>query len=125
MIAIKKVNPSLKGVLPKDCGRPALNAVMLGEGKDKARDLLGRVNKYFLGQLAGSEDKRGGDGNHPDHAYAACGGQFQQRAVDVADEEQVEDLQHHERVYRHGLSQGERVALVDGIGEDAEDRRQK
>ncbi len=55
MIAIEKVNPSLKGVLPKDYGRPALNAVMLGElidlisgiafgeGKDKARDLLGRV----------------------------------------------------------------------------------
>jgi type I restriction enzyme M protein len=31
MIAIEKVNPSLKGVLPKDYGRPALNAVMLGE----------------------------------------------------------------------------------------------
>jgi hypothetical protein len=31
MIAIEKVNESLKGVLPKDYGRPALNAVMLGE----------------------------------------------------------------------------------------------
>lgn len=52
MIAIEKVNPTLKGVLPKDYGRPALSAVMLGElidlisgialgeGKDKARDLL-------------------------------------------------------------------------------------
>lgn len=71
MIAIEKVNPSLKGVLPKDYGRPALNAVMLGElidlisrialgeGKDKARDLLGRVYEYFLGQFAGSEGKRG------------------------------------------------------------------
>lgn len=37
MIAIEKVNPSLKGVLPKDYGRPALNAVMLGEL------MLGRV----------------------------------------------------------------------------------
>jgi type I restriction enzyme M protein len=49
MLAIEKVNPSLKGVLPKDYARPALNAVMLGElidlisgialgeGKDKAR----------------------------------------------------------------------------------------
>lgn len=73
MIAIEKVNPSLKGVLPKDYGRPALNAVMLGElidlisgialgeGKDQARDLLGRVYEYFLGQFAGSEGKRGGE----------------------------------------------------------------
>ena len=73
MIAIEKVNPSLKGVLPKDYARPALNAVMLGElidlisgialgqGKDKARDLLGRVYEYFLGQFAGSEGKRGGE----------------------------------------------------------------
>jgi len=73
MIAIEKVNPTLKGVLPKDYGRPALNAVMLGElidlisgialgeGKDKARDLLGRVYEYFLGQFAGSEGKRGGE----------------------------------------------------------------
>lgn len=73
MIAIEKVNPTLKGVLPKDYGRPALNSVMLGElidlisgialgeGKDKARDLLGRVYEYFLGQFAGSEGKRGGE----------------------------------------------------------------
>lgn len=73
MLAIEKVNPSLKGVLPKDYGRPALNAVMLGElidlisgialgeGKDRARDLLGRVYEYFLGQFAGSEGKRGGE----------------------------------------------------------------
>lgn len=73
MIAIEKVNPSLKGVLPKEYSRPALSAVMLGElidlisgialgeGKDKARDLLGRVYEYFLGQFAGSEGKRGGE----------------------------------------------------------------
>lgn len=73
MIAIEKVNPSLKGVLPKDYGRPALNAVMLGElidlisgialgeCNDRARDLLGRVYEYFLGQFAGSEGKRGGE----------------------------------------------------------------
>lgn len=73
MLAIEKVNPTLKGVLPKDYGRPALNAVMLGElidlisgiamneGKDKARDVLGRVYEYFLGQFAGSEGKRGGE----------------------------------------------------------------
>ncbi|MDQ3397848.1 MAG: type I restriction-modification system subunit M [Deinococcota bacterium] len=73
MLALEKVNPSLKGVLPKDYARPALNAVMLGElidlisgialgeSKDKARDVLGRVYEYFLGQFAGSEGKRGGE----------------------------------------------------------------
>ena len=72
-VAIEKLNPSLKGVLPKDYARPALNAVMLGElidlisgialgeGKDKSRDVLGRVYEYFLGQFAGSEGKRGGE----------------------------------------------------------------
>ena len=72
MMAIEKVNPTLKGALPKDYDRPALNAVMLGElidlisgialGQDRgqARDLLGRVYEYFLGQFAGSEGKRGG-----------------------------------------------------------------
>ena len=73
MLAIEKVNSSLKGVLPKDYARPALNAVMLGElidlisgiamdvGKDKSRDVLGRVYEYFLGEFAGSEGKRGGE----------------------------------------------------------------
>lgn len=73
MIAIEKDNENLKGVLPKDYARPALNAVMLGElidlisgialgqGKGEARDLLGRVYEYFLGQFAGSEGKRGGE----------------------------------------------------------------
>jgi type I restriction enzyme M protein len=73
MIAIEKDNGNLKGVLPKDYARPALNAVMLGElidlisgialGREKgeARDVLGRVYEYFLGQFAGSEGKRGGE----------------------------------------------------------------
>ncbi|HAI29876.1 MULTISPECIES: type I restriction-modification system subunit M [unclassified Thalassospira] len=73
MIAIEKENPSLKGVLPKEYARPGLNAVMLGElidlisgitlqqGKDRSRDVLGRVYEYFLGQFAGSEGKRGGE----------------------------------------------------------------
>jgi type I restriction enzyme M protein len=73
MIALEKVNASLKGVLPKDYARPALNAVMLGElidlisgitlgsSKNEARDVLGRVYEYFLGQFAGSEGKRGGE----------------------------------------------------------------
>ncbi len=73
MIAIEKRNETLQGVLPKDYARPALNAVMLGElidlisgialGQEKgeARDVLGRVYEYFLGQFAGSEGKRGGE----------------------------------------------------------------
>ena len=73
MAEIEKANPGLKGVLPKDYNRPALDKVMLGElidlvsgiatGEpgDKARDLLGRVYEYFLGGFAGSEGKRGGE----------------------------------------------------------------
>lgn len=73
MLEIEKVNPALKGVLPKDYARPGLNAVMLGELIDlvsgigfkddegKSRDVLGRVYEYFLGQFAGSEGKRGGE----------------------------------------------------------------
>lgn len=73
MRAIEKDNASLKGVLPKDYARPALNKVMLGElidlisgialneDGDKSRDVLGRVYEYFLGQFAGAEGKRGGE----------------------------------------------------------------
>ena len=73
MIAIEANNASLKGVLPKEYNRPALNKVMLGElidlvsgiamheEKGKARDVLGRVYEYFLGSFAGSEGKRGGE----------------------------------------------------------------
>jgi len=73
MSEIEKANPSLKGVLPKDYNRPALDKVMLGElidlvsgigmgePDDKAKDILGRVYEYFLGGFAGSEGKRGGE----------------------------------------------------------------
>ncbi|MCJ2542142.1 type I restriction-modification system subunit M [Thermostichus vulcanus] len=73
MLAIEQENASLKGVLPKEYARPALNAVMLGElidlisnialgqAQDAARDVLGRVYEYFLGQFAGSEGRRGGE----------------------------------------------------------------
>jgi type I restriction enzyme M protein len=73
MLAIEAKNPSLKGVLPKDYNRPALDKVMVGElidlisgiplqDKDgKAKDLLGRVYEYFLAGFAGSEGKRGGE----------------------------------------------------------------
>jgi type I restriction enzyme M protein len=73
MLTIEAKNPSLKGVLPKDYNRPALDKVMVGElidlisgiafeDKDgEARDVLGRVYEYFLGGFAGSEGKRGGE----------------------------------------------------------------
>jgi type I restriction enzyme M protein len=73
MAAIETENPTLKGVLPKDYNRPALDKVMVGElinlisgialhvEGGQARDLLGRVYEYFLGGFAGSEGKRGGE----------------------------------------------------------------
>ena len=73
MLALEVCNASLKGVLPKDYARPALNKVMLGElidlvsgigmaeEADRSRDILGRVYEYFLGGFAGTEGKRGGE----------------------------------------------------------------
>ncbi|MDO9477261.1 MAG: class I SAM-dependent DNA methyltransferase [Pseudohongiella sp.] len=74
MRAIEKDNESLKGVLPKDYARPALNKIMLGElidlisnidlmagGDHKSKDILGRVYEYFLGRFAGAEGKGGGE----------------------------------------------------------------
>ena len=73
MLAIEARNVSLKGVLPKEYARPALNKVMLGElidlvsgigmaeEADRSRDILGRVYEYFLGSFAGAERKRGGE----------------------------------------------------------------
>jgi len=74
MDAIEKDNPSLKGVLPKDYARPALDKQRLGElidligsislsnGSDagKGKDMLGFVFEYFLGQFADAEGKKGG-----------------------------------------------------------------
>jgi type I restriction enzyme M protein len=73
MAAVERDNPSLKGVLPKDYVRPALDKPRLGQlidlvtnihlgGADNhARDILGRVYEYFLGQLATAEGKKGGE----------------------------------------------------------------
>lgn len=72
MDAIEKDNPNLKGVLPKDYARPALDKKRLGELIDlignigfnepgqNSKDLLGRVYEYFLGMFADAEGKRGG-----------------------------------------------------------------
>jgi type I restriction enzyme M protein len=67
MDEIEKINPPLKGVLPKIYADPELNKQRLGELIDligtigfnqegnKAQDLLGRVYEYFLGQFADAE----------------------------------------------------------------------
>ncbi len=72
MATIESQNPTLKGVLPKDYGRPALDKTRLGElidlvgtiglgDKDnRSRDVLGRVYEYFLTRFAAAEGKNGG-----------------------------------------------------------------
>jgi type I restriction enzyme M protein len=73
MDSIEKDNSSLKGVLPKDYARPALDKQRLGElidligsitlssnGSGKGRDILGFVFEYFLGQFADAEGKGAG-----------------------------------------------------------------
>ncbi len=72
MDVIEKQNLSLKGVLPKEYARPDLNKQRLGELIDligtigfnqeghQAKDLLGQVYEYFLGQFADAEGKKGG-----------------------------------------------------------------
>lgn len=72
MDAIEKDNKSLKGVLPKDYARPALDKTKLGElidligtiglgdRENKSKDILGRVYEYFLTQFASAEGKNGG-----------------------------------------------------------------
>lgn len=72
MSAIERDNPRLKGVLPKDFGRPGLDKqrlgqliklvsdIGLGSPADRAKDVLGRVYEYFLSQFASAEGKKGG-----------------------------------------------------------------
>ena len=72
MLAIERDNPRLKGVLPKDYARPALDKHRLGElidligtillrdPENRGKDVLGRVYEYFLSQFASAEGKKGG-----------------------------------------------------------------
>ncbi|MBK6611764.1 MAG: SAM-dependent DNA methyltransferase [Sphingobacteriales bacterium] len=72
MDEIEKINSNLKGVLPKIYADPELNKTRLGELIDligtigfnqeghAAKDLLGQVYEYFLGQFADAEGKKGG-----------------------------------------------------------------
>ncbi len=71
MDAIEHDNPSLKGVLPKNYAREALDKRRLGElidiftnitfQKSTAKDVLGQVYEYFMGMFADSEGKHGGE----------------------------------------------------------------
>lgn len=72
MVAIERDNKVLKGVLPKDYARPALDKARLGEIIDliatiglgdkesRQQDILGRVYEYFLARFAAAEGKLGG-----------------------------------------------------------------
>jgi len=72
LTAVERDNKVLKGVLPKDYARPALDKARLGEIIDliatiglgdkqaRERDVLGRVYEYFLGKFAAAEGKLGG-----------------------------------------------------------------
>jgi len=73
MASIERDNPALKGVLPKDYARPALDKQRLGQLIDlitniqladedsRSRDVLGRVYEYFLAQCALAEGRKGGE----------------------------------------------------------------
>jgi type I restriction enzyme M protein len=72
LAAIEAENPRLKGILDKRYARAHLPDGKLGELVDlvstigfgdepgKARDVLGQVYEYFLGQFASAEGKKGG-----------------------------------------------------------------
>jgi type I restriction enzyme M protein len=71
LIAIEQDNPRLKGILDKRFARVQLEPGRLGElidlissigfgEKDKAKDVLGQIYEYFLGQFASAEGKKGG-----------------------------------------------------------------
>lgn len=73
MEAVECDNPSLKGVLPKDYARPALDKqrlgqlidlisnIRVGDEESRSKDILGRVYEYFLSQFASAEGKKGGE----------------------------------------------------------------
>jgi type I restriction enzyme M protein len=72
LISIEDENPRLKGILDKRFARTQLEPGRLGELVDlistigfsdpqnKAKDVLGQVYEYFLGQFATAEGKKGG-----------------------------------------------------------------
>jgi len=73
MSGIERDNVSLKGVLPKDYARPALDKqrlgqlidlisnIRVGDAESRSKDVLGRIYEYFLSQFASAEGKKGGE----------------------------------------------------------------
>lgn len=74
MDAVMKANESLAGTLPRHYNKDNIDQRRLGElidlfnsarfsrqGEHKARDLMGEVYEYFLGNFARAEGKRGGE----------------------------------------------------------------
>jgi type I restriction enzyme M protein len=72
LAVVEAENPKLKGILDKRYGRAQLpdgklgelvdlvSTVGFGEDVNVARDVLGQVYEYFLGQFASAEGKKGG-----------------------------------------------------------------
>jgi type I restriction enzyme M protein len=72
MEALERLNPTLKGILPKVYAKPNLDKAALGqlldmiatigikEEQGNVKDILGRVYEYFLGEFANAEGKKGG-----------------------------------------------------------------
>src|SRR5574344_1672984 len=72
LAAIEAENPRLKGILDKRYARAPLpdgklgelvdliSTIGFGEDQSRARDILGQVYEYFLGQFASAEGKKGG-----------------------------------------------------------------
>ena len=73
MAGIERDNPTLKGVLPREYARPALDKqrlgqlidmvsnIRVGDAESRSKDVLGRVYEYFLSQFASAEGKKGGE----------------------------------------------------------------
>ncbi|MDP2604022.1 MAG: class I SAM-dependent DNA methyltransferase, partial [Deltaproteobacteria bacterium] len=73
MSGIERDNTSLKGVLPKDYARPALDKqrlgqiidlianIKVGDSESRSKDVLGQVYQYFLKQFALAEGRKGGE----------------------------------------------------------------
>lgn len=73
MEAVERDNPSIKGVLPRDYARTALDKqrlgqlidlvsnIRVGDEESRSKDVIGRVYEYFLSQFASAEGKKGGE----------------------------------------------------------------
>ena len=71
-LPLREIINRLRGVLPKDYARPALDTQCIGDlidlingiemidRKDRSKDVLGDVYQYFLAQFASSEGRKGG-----------------------------------------------------------------